>query len=230
MHPRLLRTLAHIQQHFESRRIEVVSGYRVPERREELNSYHQVGRAVDIYLDGVSKEDLFQYCRSLERVGCGYYPEARFVHVDVRHSEYNPGGILDASSFSFPYEDESFDVVFATSILTHLLPDAVENYLAEIHRVLAPGGRSFVTYFLVDKESRSLLSKSEFPFQAIGGGAWAILPEQPEEAVAYEEPYILGLYEELRLEGAPRVFHGDWSGREGDIAGQDVIVGTRPAR
>ena len=93
---------------------------------------------------------------------------------------------LAASSFSFPYEDESFDVVFATSVLTHLLPDAVENYLAEIHRVLAPGGRSFVTYFLIDEESKSLMSESEFPFQAIDGGAWVTLPGSKEPGVVLD--------------------------------------------
>ena len=57
MHPRLLRTLAHIQRRFGNRRIEVISGFRAPADGDELNSYHQVGRAVDLRIAGVSKED-----------------------------------------------------------------------------------------------------------------------------------------------------------------------------
>lgn len=86
MHPRLLRTLAHIQRHFGNRRIEIISGYRAPAQGDELNSYHQVGRAVDLRIDGVSKGQLFLYCRSLARMGCGFYPAAEFVHIDVRGS------------------------------------------------------------------------------------------------------------------------------------------------
>lgn len=83
-HPRLLRTLAHIQSHFGGKRIEIVSGYRAPVPGDTLNSYHQVGRAADFRIVGVSKETLFAYCQSLPKLGCGYYPNARFVHVDVR--------------------------------------------------------------------------------------------------------------------------------------------------
>jgi len=84
VHPRLLRALAHVQQHFDNRRIEVVSGYRTPAEGQDLNSYHQVGRAADVFISGVSKEMLFRFCRTLARMGCGYYPKAKFVHFDVR--------------------------------------------------------------------------------------------------------------------------------------------------
>lgn len=86
MHPRLLRTLAHIQRRFGNRRIEVISGFRAPADGDELNSYHMVGRAVDLKIAGVSKEDIFLFCRTLPRMGCGFYPKAEFVHVDVRGS------------------------------------------------------------------------------------------------------------------------------------------------
>lgn len=87
IHPRLLRVLLRVQQHFGGRRIELVSGYRVPENADALSSYHQVGRAADIRIEGVDKRALFEYCRRLqatEPLGCGYYPNTSFVHIDVR--------------------------------------------------------------------------------------------------------------------------------------------------
>jgi uncharacterized protein YcbK (DUF882 family) len=85
MHPRLLRVLLRVQRHFGGRRIEVVSGYRVPSDAGDLSSYHQVGRAADIRIAGVSDRQLFAFCRTLDRVGCGLYPVARsHVHIDVR--------------------------------------------------------------------------------------------------------------------------------------------------
>ena len=84
IHPRLLRALAHIQRQFDNRRIEMISGFRTPKEGKDLNSYHQVGRAADIRIIGVSKKKLFKFCRTLPKMGCGYYPKTRFVHIDVR--------------------------------------------------------------------------------------------------------------------------------------------------
>ncbi len=84
VNPRLLRVLSQIQRHFDGRRIELLSGYRTPDDRQHLSSYHQVGRAADLYMQGVQARDLFDYCRKLEDVGCGLYPKGMHVHVDVR--------------------------------------------------------------------------------------------------------------------------------------------------
>jgi uncharacterized protein YcbK (DUF882 family) len=87
VHPRLLRTLARIQQHFGGRRLDIVSGYRVPANPDALSSYHQVGRGADLRIEGVDNRVLFDYCRTLQAVGCGYYPSGHHVHVDVRGNE-----------------------------------------------------------------------------------------------------------------------------------------------
>lgn len=84
INPRLLRLLAQIQRHFEGRRIELLSGYRTPDNRDRLSSYHQVGRAADIYIPGVLNRDLYEYCRELVDAGCGLYPKGTHVHVDAR--------------------------------------------------------------------------------------------------------------------------------------------------
>ena len=39
-----------------------------------------------------------------------------------------------------------------TSVLTHLLEDEAEHYLAETARVLEPGGRALATFFLLDDD------------------------------------------------------------------------------
>jgi uncharacterized protein YcbK (DUF882 family) len=84
MNGRLIRVLVQIQRHFGGRRIDLVSGYRVPEEGHELESFHHLGRAADIRIPGVSTRDLHDYCRTLGNVGCGYYPNSTFVHVDTR--------------------------------------------------------------------------------------------------------------------------------------------------
>ncbi len=86
--PALLRVLAQVQRHFGGRQLHLMSGYRAADDPQALNSYHQVARAADVWLDGIENRDLFEYCRTLQRagenLGCGLYPAGTHVHVDVR--------------------------------------------------------------------------------------------------------------------------------------------------
>ena len=74
--------------------IEVLCGYRSPRTNAYIraakpargaaeNSLHIQSKAVDIRVAGVSTERLRNAAVSLHMGGVGYYPEARFVHVDV---------------------------------------------------------------------------------------------------------------------------------------------------
>ncbi len=85
IHPRLIEMLAKVSDHFGGRPIRVVSGFR-PYRPTQYtpHSRHNQGRAVDFSIPGVPNEVLRDYCRTLPRVGCGYYPNSSFVHMDVR--------------------------------------------------------------------------------------------------------------------------------------------------
>lgn len=83
--PRLISLLAIVSNHFGSRKIEVVSGFR-PFTPTQYNphSNHMHGKAVDFRVVGVPNETLRDFCRTLKNVGCGYYPNSVFVHMDVR--------------------------------------------------------------------------------------------------------------------------------------------------
>ncbi len=83
--PRLIALTAVISDHFGGRKIEVVSGYR-PYTSTQFNphSNHNLGRAIDFRVQGVPNDILRDYCRTLKNVGCGYYPNSVFVHLDVR--------------------------------------------------------------------------------------------------------------------------------------------------
>ncbi len=83
-HPRLLRVLTRISDHFGGRPIVVVSGYRPAGGYTRSTSRHTKGRAIDIRIPGVPNKVLFTYCRTLGDIGCGFYPRSTFVHVDVR--------------------------------------------------------------------------------------------------------------------------------------------------
>jgi uncharacterized protein YcbK (DUF882 family) len=89
INPRLLRVLGALQRRLGGRRIELVSGFRVPDRNDRLSSYHQVGRAVDAFFVGIPNRQVFDLCASGEfgPLGCGLYPSAQgssHIHIDVR--------------------------------------------------------------------------------------------------------------------------------------------------
>jgi uncharacterized protein YcbK (DUF882 family) len=85
---RLVAVLGLVSNHFGSRRIEIVSGFRPhPNGRRSPHSKHNLGKAIDVRVVGVPNEALRDFCRTLARVGCGYYPNSTFVHIDVRERE-----------------------------------------------------------------------------------------------------------------------------------------------
>jgi hypothetical protein len=99
-HPRLVWALQSIADAFPRRAIYIVSGY----RRDGHGSFHRKARALDLFVTGVSNEDLFRYCRTLKDVGCGYYPNNSFVHIDVRPFGSGHPMWIDVSSPGTPSE------------------------------------------------------------------------------------------------------------------------------
>jgi SAM-dependent methyltransferase len=148
----------------------------------------------------------------------------RFTHVDLHHPEYNPGGTGDAAELRFPYPDASFDLAIATSVFTHLLDGAVSRYLAETARVLAPGGRLFSTWLLIDPGSPP---EGGAPvFHPTPGAAAVADPSAPEAAVAYPRDWVDARIQDAGL--TLRVYErGSWTGRPGASA-QDLLVADRP--
>ena len=155
------------------------------------------------------------------------HPHCHFAHADIHNRWYNPGGKFQGAEFVFPHADGSMDVVFLTSVFTHLLPEECEHYLAEIARVLRPGGRCLATFFLMNPESVGLMRRSDglFPFQE-QAGYWTTNPATPELAVGLEEDWLRDRLDARGL-SITRVERGGWCGREGVPPSQDVALITR---
>ena len=100
LHPRLIWAVQQIAEAFPNRSIFIMSGY----RRDAHGSYHQKGRALDLYVAGVENADLFRYCHTLQDVGCGFYPNNKFVHVDVRPFGTHRVAWVDVSEPGAPSE------------------------------------------------------------------------------------------------------------------------------
>ena len=112
------------------------------------------------------------------------YPQFRFTRADVFNAEYNPAGKTRPAEYVFPYGDETFDFVFLASVFTHLLPDDLEHYLAEIARVTRKDGTCLATFFLLNAESLRLVDvgRSSQDFRHEIGAQRTTNPARPEAA------------------------------------------------
>ncbi len=75
-------------------------------------------------------------------------PRFQFYQADCSNRSYNPHGSISADAYVFPHPDSSFDLILLTSVMTHLLEQDMQHYLAEVSRMLAPGGVAYASFFL----------------------------------------------------------------------------------
>jgi SAM-dependent methyltransferase len=162
------------------------------------------------------------------------YPHFRFTRADIFNAEYNPGGTVKAAEYELPYENSSFDIVCLFSVFTHMLTDDVEQYLAEISRVLRPGGRLAATFLILNADSLKSMQagKAIYNFRCHEGPQWLLDDGMlaRELAVAYEEDYVRSRYARNGLD-VGGFYVGGWSGGpsapEVRCLGQDLVVGVK---
>ena len=85
---RLVRELQKLRD-FISKPINITSGYRTPERNKKIGgsskSKHMEGIAADIYVEGMSVEELYYIAKHFNFMGIGIYNY--HLHVDVREKK-----------------------------------------------------------------------------------------------------------------------------------------------
>ncbi len=154
------------------------------------------------------------------------YPNFSFRHLDFYNSLYNPTSSMDLDDGALPYDAASFDFVLMTSVVTHLDATDVAIYLRETARLLAPGGRLFLTAFLVNRSARDRIDKGlarpNFDLSATGP-AYIANPEHPLAAVAYDEAAFLEMARVAGLQLRQPISHGHWSGSVSNNY-QDICV------
>jgi uncharacterized protein YcbK (DUF882 family) len=79
----LYEHLSRIYDHFQGKRVDLVSGFRFAERN---SSRHHHASAMDIRVEGVSYREVYKFAETLDAgsMGLGLYPNSQFIHVDFR--------------------------------------------------------------------------------------------------------------------------------------------------
>lgn len=72
-------------------------------------------------------------------VACGFEYKPGYINIDIDRRV--PADIYRNIEQGLPFDDNSIDEVFSKHTLEHVNPDNIHWVIAEIYRVLRPGGR-----------------------------------------------------------------------------------------
>ena len=198
----------------------------------------------------------FDIARSLVEWGTRHYKENGYPHVrlkwvDIFNKHYSYGnkafqkhlgksvktGRGDASEFRFPYEDDYFDVVFAPSVWTHLMPADARNYLMQTLRVLKPGGRAYLNFYVIPEGGQIWGGPYKAKVQDESG---QIVAQGNEGKIAYQEKWLREAAIAIGFEfvaihfGSNHAEDGPYSSGKHAITGitdrQDRILLFKPAK
>ena len=152
------------------------------------------------------------------------FPNFNFKYIPLRNSLYNKSK-TDSATFSFPYEENTFNSVFLFSVFTHMKIDEIQNYLIEINRVLLPGGKCLATFFTY-LEGDNLEDNKGFKFPVKKDG-YRLLHEKVEEAnIAIEMETLKNMISKSGLTFEQKIggFWTDFTKDKKEIDFQDIII------
>lgn len=160
------------------------------------------------------------------------YPNFRFECSDIRNELYNPEGEISGRGMRLPFQDGTFDFTAMISVATHLPPDEIETYCSEVFRVLRPGGRLFLTAFVIreddDPSNPDRDARLKGFERAEGQPCWHLRGENPMAAVGIDDAFLDGA-----LIGAGFDIHtksfGTWRGKTAAHY-QDFLIAQKPRR
>lgn len=166
-----------------------------------------------------------------------YSPVFEFIHFNINNPAYAPS--QESKRLPWPVDSSIFDLVTALSVWTHLNEEDAVFYIKEVNRVLKPGGKAIITFFLLDElYKRSLSTRLKeagryhmtsqeqwiFDQPAYGSNEW-LCPkwvQVPEVAVGMTNAGLNRLISMAELELIEH-YQGNWKEVPGAFF-QDVLV------
>jgi SAM-dependent methyltransferase len=173
--------------------------YAHPLRDYRFKSERFSGKYIGIDID----EDMLRWCRQ-------NYDAERFSFYRSNHASKAYQGVKHGNShYQLPMAGESADLVFSTSLFTHLLEQQLENYCEESYRVLKPGGCMAMYCFSMDHLPPTYGDRHTFRHRI--GNAHVEVLRVPEAAIAYEEKFLFEVVQRAGFHAAEiQAGTGDW--------------------
>lgn len=139
------------------------------------------------YLGIEVQKEATEWCQSrLAWLGKNF----EFLCLDISNNYYNPHGAVARGNVTLPLPDRSADIVFLSSVFTHMQVDGVQSYLYEFERILKPGGLAAFSY-------------RDTSMYHTGGGAYEVaFKDIPDKITSYSRAKIEDLCSAAGLEEA----------------------------
>jgi len=152
---------------------------------------------------GCGRGEVFRHCSDLgaRAVGLDFSPDALSLAREAL-GEAPTGALLRGDATQLPLADGSPDVVLALDLVEHLSPPQLARLYAEVHRVLAPGGR-----LVVHTMPNIWYYRAGYPlFRLVQRLRGVRLPRNPRDrwaagALHVNEQSVLSLWRMLRVAG-----------------------------
>jgi SAM-dependent methyltransferase len=136
------------------------------------------GKYIGIDIDG----EMLNWCRA-------NFDSERFQFFQSTHaSKVYSNSKSGEDSYALPIADDMADLVFSTSLFTHLLEEQLIEYCRESYRVLKPGAHMAMYCFCLDYPPPTLGDRHTFGHKI--GNAFVESIVLPEAAVAYTREFL----------------------------------------
>jgi len=149
-----------------------------------LRDYEFKGQRFAGHYYGIDIDDeMLAWCRN--KFDAGRFSFIKSSHQSATYLNQDS----DRSFFRIPLDDGAVDLVFSTSLYTHLLEEELRNYTNEAYRILGDGKAMAMYTFCIDYPPPTLNDRHTFSHTM--GAARVESIKNPEAAVAYESAFLI---------------------------------------
>ncbi|OED43998.1 hypothetical protein AB833_02625 [Chromatiales bacterium (ex Bugula neritina AB1)] len=141
-------------------------------------------------------DELLEYAKNAFTDGSKFTFQ-KSPHSSRTYGSRDMADLVEGVTCRIECHDDSQDLVYSTSLFTHLLEEELKNYVEESYRVLKPGAVMQMNVFVYEFLHRSGNLGSRFKFKHRKGNAYIESLDFPEAAVAYSSIFLESLCAEI---------------------------------
>jgi len=166
-----------------------------------------------------------EYCKN------NYSSKLKFDHIDIQHDEFNPNGVIDATSIELPYQNKKFDIVVVLGVFNHFQYKWAAQYIRQASRILKPKGIFFGTFILLNQLSMAAIETNQtskpFKFGYKSEDAWYENQDRKLLNVALPEQALRRVFIRSSLMIKEPIRYGQWCNSKLALTGHDIVIARK---